>query len=156
MTLDTVEIPTGFSEPVKARQITQGKYAEASPVWSKDESQIYFTSDRAPEPYYEPPRTDIYSVATGGGGIRKLAHVDGMASGLSLSPDGKRVAFVGALNGNPERSYNQPDIVRRLPHARLDAEEPDRRVRFRYWRRHRRGPGASARRLSIASLLERR
>ena len=106
----TVEIPAVFSEPVKARQITKGKYAESAAVWSKDESQIYFTSNHVAEPYYEPPQTDIYSVGAKGGEIRKLVHVDGGAAGLSLSPDGKRVAFVGALNGNPERSYDQPDL----------------------------------------------
>jgi dipeptidyl aminopeptidase/acylaminoacyl peptidase len=106
----TVEVPAVLNEPGKASQITQGKYAETSLVWSKDERQIYFISDRVAEPYYEPPRTDIYSVEASGGEIRKLAHVDGEAKGLSLSPDGRRLAFVGAPNGNPERSYDQPDL----------------------------------------------
>ena len=84
----TVEVPAVVSEPVKAKQITDGKYAESSPVWSKDEAQLYFTSEHVAEPYYEPPQTDIYSVAATGGEMHKLVHVDGPAFGLSLSPDG--------------------------------------------------------------------
>lgn len=106
----TIDVPVVLNEPVKATQITHGKYAESSPVWSKDESLIYFTSDRVAEPYYEPPQTDIYSVDARGGEIRKLVHVDGTASGLALSPDGMRVAFVSALRGNPVRSYSEPDL----------------------------------------------
>jgi dipeptidyl aminopeptidase/acylaminoacyl peptidase len=106
----TVEVPAVLGEPVKAKQITQGKYAETSPVWSKDESLLYFTSDRVAEPYYEPPQTDIYAVDAKGGEIRKLVHVDGGAAGLSLSPDGTHAAFVSALRGNPVRSYSQPDL----------------------------------------------
>src|SRR5262249_40352483 len=87
-----------------------GRYADTSPVWSKDESQIYFTSNHVDEPYYEPPQTDIYSIDVKGGEPRKLVHVDGQAGGLSLSPDGKHLAYVSALRGQPERSYDQPDL----------------------------------------------
>jgi dipeptidyl aminopeptidase/acylaminoacyl peptidase len=46
-----------------------------------------------------------------GGEIQKLVHIDGGAAGLSLSPDGKKMAFMGAVRGKPVvHSYDQPDL----------------------------------------------
>jgi dipeptidyl aminopeptidase/acylaminoacyl peptidase len=48
-----------------------------------------------------------------GGDIRKIASIDGPISALSLSPDGRRLAFVGEINGGEgviQRSYSQPDL----------------------------------------------
>jgi dipeptidyl aminopeptidase/acylaminoacyl peptidase len=107
----TVEVPALLTETVKAKQITNDKYEESAPVWSKDETRVYFSSERVPEAYYEPPSTDIYSIdAVKGGDMQKLLHVNGTAAGLSLSPDGKRMAFVSAAKGNVVRSYDQPDL----------------------------------------------
>jgi dipeptidyl aminopeptidase/acylaminoacyl peptidase len=43
----------------------------------------------------------------------KVASIDGQMNGLALSPDGGRMAFVGAINsgdGLKQRSYSQPDL----------------------------------------------
>src|SRR5439155_6199411 len=61
-----VAVPHGADEKVKPRQLTTGRFDEDSATWSKDGSQIYFTSDRNDEPYYELPKTDLYSVAAAG------------------------------------------------------------------------------------------
>jgi dipeptidyl aminopeptidase/acylaminoacyl peptidase len=106
----TVEVPGTLSEPVKAKQVTSDKYEESALVWSHDESQIYFSSNRVPEAYYEPPASDIYAVDAKGGEIKKLIHLEGGAAGLSLSPDGKRIAYVSAAKGKTVRSYDQPDL----------------------------------------------
>jgi dipeptidyl aminopeptidase/acylaminoacyl peptidase len=102
-------------EKVKPRQLTTGRFDEENAIWSKDGSQIYFTSSRIDEPYYELPRTDIYSVASAGGKPVKITTIDlntqfGPGAGaLSLSPDGKQVAFVAATN-QPINSYTEPDL----------------------------------------------
>jgi dipeptidyl aminopeptidase/acylaminoacyl peptidase len=107
----TVEVPAVLNDAVKAKQVTTDRYNESSPVWSRDETRIYFASDRVLEAYYEPPSTDIYSVDAKGGELQKLVHVDGGAAGLSLSPDGRKMAFVSAQRGKPVvRSYDQPDL----------------------------------------------
>src|SRR4030095_16008457 len=62
-----VAAPHSAEEKVKPRQLTTGRFDEESATWSKDGSQIYFTSDRNDEPYYELPKTDLYSVAAAGG-----------------------------------------------------------------------------------------
>jgi len=110
-----VSAPHAAEEKVKPRQITSGRFDEENAIWSRDGSQIYFTSSRVDEPYYELPRTDLYSVAAAGGNPAKITTIDlntqfGPGGGaLSLSPDGKQVAFVAATN-QPINSYTEPDL----------------------------------------------
>src|SRR6266404_3032072 len=110
-----VTAPRSAEEKVKPRQLTTGRFDEDNAIWSKDGSQIYFTSSRIDEPYYELPRTDLYSVPAAGGKSVKITTIDlntqfGPGGGtLSLSPDGKQVAFVAATN-QPINSYTEPDL----------------------------------------------
>ncbi|PYJ35780.1 MAG: hypothetical protein DME79_01335, partial [Verrucomicrobia bacterium] len=107
--------PHGADEKVKPRQLTTGRFDEENATWSKDGAQIYFTSSRIDEPYYELPRTDLYSVAVAGGKPVTITTIDlntqfGPGGGaLSLSPDGKQVAFLAATN-QPVNSYTEPDL----------------------------------------------
>src|SRR5262245_12346770 len=107
--------PHSAEEKVKPRQLTTGRFDEENAIWSKEGSQIYFTSSRIDEPYYELPRTDLYSVASAGGKPEKITTIDlntqfGPGGGaLALSPDGKQVAFVAATN-QPINSYTEPDL----------------------------------------------
>jgi dipeptidyl aminopeptidase/acylaminoacyl peptidase len=110
-----VSAPRSAEEKVKPRQLTTGRFDEENAIWSKDGSQIYFTSSRIDEPYYELPRTDLYSVPALGGKPTKITTIDlntqfGPGGGtLSLSPDGKQVAFIAATN-QPINSYTEPDL----------------------------------------------
>jgi len=110
-----VNAPRSAEEKVKPHQLTTGRFDEENAIWSKDGSQIYFTSSRIDEPYYELPRTDLYSVPAAGGKPVKITTIDlntqfGPGGGaLSLSPDGKQVAFVAATN-QPINSYTEPDL----------------------------------------------
>jgi dipeptidyl aminopeptidase/acylaminoacyl peptidase len=120
-----VSVPRAAEEKVKPRQLTTGRFDEENAIWSKDGSQIYFTSSRIDEPYYELPRTDLYSVASGGGKPVKITTIDlntqfGPGGGaLSLSPDGKQVAFVAGTT-QPINSYTEPDlwVLDLLPNAK--------------------------------------
>src|SRR5262249_49167145 len=49
-------------------------------------------------------------VPSAGGAITRIASIDGSIGNVSVSPDGRRLAFVGTLNGKPIRSYSQPDL----------------------------------------------
>ncbi len=106
-----VTAPRTAEETVKPRQLTSGRFDEANPVWSKDGSQIYFTSSRVDEPYYELPRTELYSISLEGGKPAKITTIDlnMQPGGVSLSPDGKQVAFVAAAT-QPVNSYTEPDL----------------------------------------------
>src|SRR5437867_3475625 len=120
-----VTAPHGAEEEVKPRQLTTGHFDEENAIWSKDGSQIYFTSSRIDEPYYELPRTDLYSVSAAGAKPVKITTIDlntqlGPDSGvLSLSPDGKQVAFLASTT-QPINSYTEPDlwVLDLLPNAK--------------------------------------
>jgi dipeptidyl aminopeptidase/acylaminoacyl peptidase len=111
-----VSAPQSADAKVKPRQLTTGRFDEESAIWSNDGSQIYFTSDRNDEPYYELPKTDLYSVAAAGGEPVKITTIDLQIGGfgpgggaLSLSPNGKQVAFIASTT-RPINSYTQPDL----------------------------------------------
>jgi dipeptidyl aminopeptidase/acylaminoacyl peptidase len=108
-----VDVPQVAASPQKARQVTTGEFGESEITWSRDGSKLYFTSDRVKESYYAPPQNAIYEVNAAGGEIRKVAAIDGPIGGLALSPDGRRLVFVGEINrgeGVIQRSYSQPDL----------------------------------------------
>jgi dipeptidyl aminopeptidase/acylaminoacyl peptidase len=109
----TVAVPKTPGEAQKGKQLTSGQFSEGDIVWSRDGSQIYFTSRRVAEPYYETPHTDIYSVKAAGGEPTKIAGLEGGIQQMALSPDGTRMALAGSIEvgkDGVERSYSQPDL----------------------------------------------
>src|ERR1700686_3792849 len=92
------------------KQITFGGFDEGEPVWSPDGSRLYYTSNRRLEPYYDAGGQDLYSVPANGGPSLKVPSIDGGIGSIALSPDGKRIAFTGALNAKPLRFYNEGDL----------------------------------------------
>ena len=104
-----VSAPKTGDEKVTPKQLSSGRYDEGGVFWAKDSSRIYFESDQLDEPYYELPKTDIYSVAVTGGAPSKLTEFAMGAGGFTLSPDGKQLAFIGSVS-EPVRSYSQPDL----------------------------------------------
>jgi dipeptidyl aminopeptidase/acylaminoacyl peptidase len=104
-----LEVPTISDEPAKPVPLTGGDFDERELVWSRDNSRIYFLTERIAEPYYELPTTDIYSVPSVGGNLEKLATVPMGIYDLVLSPDGGKFAFHGSVT-QPVRSYSQPDL----------------------------------------------
>jgi dipeptidyl aminopeptidase/acylaminoacyl peptidase len=105
----TVAVPAG-GETVTPRQITSGEFSEGNYRWSLDGSKILFVSDRRRESYYYPRDSDLYAVPAAGGEPERIVSIEGGIGPYAWSPDGKRLAFVGTLGGNPERSYSQPDL----------------------------------------------
>jgi len=84
--------------------------AKVTRLGRRTAQSFFYTSNREAEPYYKAQDSDVHSVAAAGGESTKIASIDGPIRGLSISPDGKRLAFVGTLSGNPIRSYSQPDL----------------------------------------------
>lgn len=114
-----VTAPRNADQKVQPKQLTSGRFDEGNVVWSNDAARIYFTSLRVDEPYYELPRTELYSVPASGGAPAKLNSIDMEMNNLSLSPDGKQIAFIAAV-AQPINSYTQPDlwIVDLTPNAK--------------------------------------
>jgi dipeptidyl aminopeptidase/acylaminoacyl peptidase len=103
-----IDVPA-FDEQPKPLQLTTGNYNEREIRWARDSSRIYYLTSHVDEPYYELPSTDIYSIAPNGGTPQKVASIPMGIGDLTLSPDGRRVAFHGAVD-QPVRSYTQPDL----------------------------------------------
>ena len=105
-----IAAPTSASHKPTPTQLTSGQFSEGNVVWSKDNSQIYYTTNRDPEPYYAYPNTEIYSVSPNGGQPTLLTKYEMSTGALSLSPDGKRFAFTASATKKPVQSYTQPDL----------------------------------------------
>jgi dipeptidyl aminopeptidase/acylaminoacyl peptidase len=93
-----------------ATQLTKGEFDEGGIAWSPEGDAVYFTSNREKEPYYRPADSDLYAVPAAGGEPRRVASIDGQVGDFAFSPDGRRIALRGTPNGEPIRSYNQPDL----------------------------------------------
>ncbi|MFN2578160.1 MAG: prolyl oligopeptidase family serine peptidase [Pyrinomonadaceae bacterium] len=104
-----VTAPHTGDEKVTPKQLTSGRYSDGNITWAKDSSQIYFVSDHRDEPYYELGETDIYSISPAGGQPAKLTSMDMGTGALSVSPNGKQIAFYASTN-RPVRSYTEPDL----------------------------------------------
>jgi dipeptidyl aminopeptidase/acylaminoacyl peptidase len=104
-----INAPQSSEDDVKPRQLTSGKFQEDGIMWAKDSSTIYFTTTRVADPSYEHPRADVYSVAAAGGEPAKVLSINMAPREMSLSPDGKRLAFCASVN-EPVQSYTEPDL----------------------------------------------
>ena len=103
----TIAAPRNADEKVQPKQLTSGRFDEGNIVWSKD--TIYFVSLHVDEPYYEQPKSELYSINANGGTPTKINTIDMDVGSLSLSPDGKQLAFVASVS-QPVNSYTQPDL----------------------------------------------
>jgi dipeptidyl aminopeptidase/acylaminoacyl peptidase len=109
-----VDVPTASDAKGTPKQLTTGEFDEQEPSFTPDGSRIIFHANRVIEPYYELPQGDILSIPANGGAVDLISKVKlgGLLGGVGdmvLSPDGKRVAFIGAVE-NPVRSYAEPDL----------------------------------------------
>ena len=105
-----VSAPGTGDSPAKPRQVTSGEFGAGNHQWSADGKEIYFVADRREEPYYLPADSDLYAVPVSGGEPRRIASIEGNIGAYAVAPEGRRIAFIGTLRGNPERSYSQPDL----------------------------------------------
>ncbi|MEP7014420.1 MAG: prolyl oligopeptidase family serine peptidase, partial [Verrucomicrobiota bacterium] len=102
-----IQAPHSAEERLKPKQLTSGRFDEGNIVWAKD--AIYFLSQHVDEPYYELPKSELYSIAPSGGTPAKLNTIDMDVGGLSISPEGKQFAFIASIT-QPVNSYTQPDL----------------------------------------------
>lgn len=89
----TVDAETG-----EATQLTEGdKFDETEPRWSPDGRFIYFISNRDEQPDMNWDETEIYRVPAEGGEMEEIPTRPGRKMQLSISPDGRRLAFLGRV-----------------------------------------------------------
>jgi dipeptidyl aminopeptidase/acylaminoacyl peptidase len=109
------------AKPVTARQMTAGRFSVDGFVWHPSSTHICYTSEHADEPYYDLPHNEIYMVDVSSEGAADggktppssvlVAKLTFDASGLAISPNGKRVAFHGDEQPlTKPRSHQQADL----------------------------------------------
>jgi dipeptidyl aminopeptidase/acylaminoacyl peptidase len=102
--------------------VTAGRFPVSDLVWSPSSNDIYYTSEHTDEPYYDLPHNEIYVVDSPADAATKgekdppppstlVAKLTFGASGLTISPDGKRLAFHGDEQPlTKPRSHQQADM----------------------------------------------
>jgi len=84
------------SEGSGVSKLTSGNFNHRGPLsWSKDNSKIYFTSNRHESWEYEFRNSEIYSVDIIDQKIRSLTDRNGPDSNPKVSPNGKHIAYLG-------------------------------------------------------------
>ena len=84
------------SEGSGISKLTSGDFNHRGPLsWSKDNSKIYFTSNRHESWEYEFRNSEIYSVDIIDQKIRSLTDRNGPDSNPKVSPNGKHIAYLG-------------------------------------------------------------
>ena len=79
-----------------ARQVTTGNFHHrGTPVWSKDGKYLFFSTNRNEDWEYDFRNSEIYRVSVLDGEIISLTDRKGPDGGIAISPDGKKLAYVG-------------------------------------------------------------
>jgi len=95
-------------ETGEGKRVVNMKNGERSPVWFPYGRKVAFISNTRRNPDVDDMYDDIFVVSLKGGKPRKLNKPDGPAEALSVSPDGKYVAFLG--HDEPKDAWGTANI----------------------------------------------
>ena len=97
----------------EARQLTDGLAVDSNPVWSPDERQIAFFSNRSGV-------KQLHTISVDGGEMRMLTDLpQGVGRGPAWSPDGEHIAFSARATSEPVFPTKPYRVTRKI--YRLDA-----------------------------------
>ena len=77
------------------RQLTDSAHNHQSPAWSADNKSIFFTANLHDNHEHEPLNSEVYQLQLADLSIKALTKRFGPDSNGQLSPDGKKIAYVG-------------------------------------------------------------
>ena len=78
------------------RQLTSGEYDHGSRLtWTPDGRTIVLSANRKPDHEYDPLEAELWSVDVATGEMTQLTDRDGPDGGPAISPDGRRIAYLG-------------------------------------------------------------
>lgn len=76
-------------------QLSQGEKDYGSPVWSKDQMKLYFAANLNENAEHDPRNSEIYELTISTGKIKALTSRKGPDYSPVVSPDGKKIAYLG-------------------------------------------------------------
>ncbi len=77
------------------RQITSGDFNHGGPQWTPDGGSLVFSANRHEDWEYQPRNTEIYEVGVSSRRIKALTDREGPDNRPAVSPDGKKIAYLG-------------------------------------------------------------
>jgi acylaminoacyl-peptidase len=77
------------------RRLTSGEFNHGAPVWTPDASTLVYSANYGDERKHEPRNTELWAIPVAGGEPRKLTDRSGPDGSPAISPDGRRVAWIG-------------------------------------------------------------
>ena len=77
------------------RQLTFGAFHDGAPEWAPDGRAILFSAIRKPDWEMKPVDSEIYRLDIASGAINPLTSRNGPDFAPAISPDGRRIAFLG-------------------------------------------------------------
>jgi Tol biopolymer transport system component len=123
------EIYVMDADGTNVRQLTSNADFDSAPSWSNDGKEILF--ERAPggtfRPGIEAQEKDVYVMRADGTHVRRLTDSPGLDEGAEFSPDGTKIVFSSARDGQQEIYVMDADGTnpRRLTDNPARDESPD-------------------------------
>ncbi len=77
------------------RQLTFSEFDHGTPVWSEDNSQLYFSANLHENADLEPNNSEIYQLQINSGDVKAITDRLGPDRDPEISPDGKKIAYLG-------------------------------------------------------------
>lgn len=77
------------------RQLTFTDFDHGAPIWSKNDTHLYFSANFHKDEEFEPLDSEIHQIAIQDGTIKTLTKRYGPDSSPTLSPDGSKIAYTG-------------------------------------------------------------
>ncbi len=79
----------------RTKQLVTGNYNDSFPAWTPDSKEIIFISNRFEDWEHRIEENCLYRVSVAGGDAMEIPSPEGPKEGLSVSPDGQWLAYLG-------------------------------------------------------------
>ncbi len=79
----------------QAKQLVDGKFNDSFPAWTPDSKELVFISNRFEDWEHRIEENCLYRVSATGSDVMEIPAPEGPKEGLTVSPDGQRLAYLG-------------------------------------------------------------